>query len=59
MDRIAVLVDSQGGNTKKISRAIADELGVTLGDITAPVPEDTKILFLGSGTYENHPRGSQ
>ena len=57
MGSIAVLVDSPGGNTKKIARAIAEELGVALGDITAPVPEDAKILFLGSGTYSEHTPG--
>jgi len=57
MDGIAVLADSQGGNTKKIARAIAEELGVVLGDINAPVPDDAKILFLGSGTYSGHTPG--
>ncbi|MGD0081199.1 MAG: flavodoxin family protein [Methanoregula sp.] len=57
MDGIAVLVDSQGGNTKKIARAIAEELGVVPGDIAAPVPEDAQLLFLGSGTYSGHTPG--
>src|SRR5208337_5287629 len=56
MDGVAVLVDSQGGNTKKIASAIAEELGVVLGDIAAPAP-DAQLLFLGSGTYSNHTPG--
>ncbi len=57
MDGVAVLVDSRGGNTKKIARAIAEELGAVPGDIKTPVPEDTQLLFLGSGTYSNHTPG--
>jgi len=57
MDGIAVLVDSRTGNTKKIATAIADELGVGLGDISAPAPADTRLLFLGSGTYSNSAPG--
>ena len=52
-----MLVDSKGGNTKKIALAIGDELGMALGDIKAPVPEDARLLFLGSGTYSNHVPG--
>ncbi len=59
MGGIAVLVDSRGGNTKKIARAIAEELGLVLGDITAPVPDDAQLLFLGSGTYSNHSPGGE
>jgi len=58
MDGIAVLVDSRGGNTKKIALAIAGELGLGLGDLRAPVPEDARLLFLGSGTYSNHMPGN-
>ena len=57
MDSIAVLVDSRTGNMKKIARAIADELGVGLGDIVAPAPADARLLFLGSGTYNGTPGG--
>jgi flavodoxin len=55
MADIAVLVDSRGGNTRKVADAIAEELGVTVGDITAPLPGDAKTLFLGSGTYGGAP----
>ncbi len=51
----AVLVDSRGGNTRKVADAIAGELGVTTGDIAASLPGDVKILFLGSGTYGGKP----
>ena len=55
MTDIAVLVDSRGGNTRKVADAIADELGVKVGDVTASLPDDAKILFLGSGTYGGRP----
>jgi flavodoxin I len=51
----AVFVDSRGGNTRKVADAIAEELGVRVGDITAPLPDDAKVLFLGSGTYGSAP----
>ncbi len=55
MTDIVVLVDSRGGNTRKVAEAIAGELGVTVGDLAAPLPGDAKILFLGSGTYGGKP----
>lgn len=55
MAQIAVFVDSRGGNTRKVAEAIAQELGVSIGDMTLPVPADTDILFLGSGTYGSKP----
>ena len=55
MTDIAVFVDSRGGNTKKVADAIAEELGIAVGDVKAPVPENAKILFLGSGTYGGKP----
>jgi flavodoxin len=54
MDGIAVLVDSRGGHTRKIAAAIAEELGVSVGDIGKPLP-DMGILFLGSGMYGTGP----
>jgi flavodoxin len=51
MTEIAVFVDSRGGNTRKLADAIAEELGVPVGDLTAPLPDDVKMVFLGSGTY--------
>jgi flavodoxin len=55
MTDIVVLVDSRGGNTRKLAEAIASELGITVGDISAPLPGDAKTLFLGSGTYGGKP----
>jgi flavodoxin I len=55
MAQIAVFVDSRGGNTRKVAEVIAQELGVTAGDIMSPEPGDAGILFLGSGTYGGKP----
>jgi flavodoxin I len=55
MPGIAVLVDSRGGNTKKVAEAIARELGTSVGDIHSPVPAGTGVLFLGSGVYGGKP----
>lgn len=55
MTEIAVFVDSRGGNTRKLADAIAEELGVSVGDIKGTLPDDAKILFLGSGTYGGKP----
>lgn len=55
MAGISVFVDSRGGNTRKVADAIAEELGVTVGDITGSLPNDAGILFLGSGTYGGKP----
>jgi flavodoxin I len=54
MDKVAVLVDSRGGHTRKVAGAIAEELGATVGDINKPLPE-AEILFLGSGMYGTGP----
>jgi flavodoxin len=51
----AVFVDSRGGNTKKVADAIAEELGITVGDLKSSLPDDAKVLFLGSGTYGGRP----
>jgi flavodoxin len=55
MSDITVLVDSRGGNTRKLADAIAEELGVKVSDIGASLPDDTMVLFLGSGTYGGKP----
>jgi flavodoxin I len=55
MAEIAVFVDSRGGNTRKVAGAIAEELGVPVGELTAPLPAGAKVLFLGSGTYGGAP----
>ena len=54
MEKAAVLVDSRTGHTRSIAAAIADELGVGVGDIRQPLP-DAEILFLGSGMYGTGP----
>ncbi len=54
MEKIAVLVDSRGGRTRSAAVAIAEELGVSVGDIKNPMP-DAEILFLGSGMYGTGP----
>jgi len=55
MADIAVFVDSRGGNTRKVADAIAEELGVRVGDLKDTLPADAKVLFLGSGTYGSAP----
>jgi flavodoxin len=55
MTDIVVLVDSRGGNTRKVADAIAEELGVTVGDLATPLQDEEKTLFLGSGTYGGKP----
>ncbi|MFA5348429.1 MAG: flavodoxin family protein [Methanoregula sp.] len=55
MTDVSVLVDSRGGNTRKVADAIAEELGIKAGDVTTSALDDEKILFLGSGTYGGKP----
>jgi flavodoxin len=55
MTDVSVLVDSRGGNTRKVADAIAEELGIKAGDVATIMPDDVKILFLGSGTYGGKP----
>ena len=54
MEKAAVLVDSRTGHTRSVAAAIADELGVSVGDIRQPLP-DAEILLLGSGMYGTGP----
>jgi flavodoxin I len=55
MADISVLVDSRGGNTRKVADAIAEELGTKTGDAGVTPINGTRILFLGSGTYGGRP----
>jgi flavodoxin I len=55
MTEVAVLVDSRGGNTRKVADAIAEELGTKANDVTTSIPDDAEIIFLGSGTYGGKP----
>ncbi|MCR5475031.1 MAG: flavodoxin [Lachnospiraceae bacterium] len=49
--RFAVRYYTKTGNTERLARAIADELGVEALPITEPVTESTDILFLGNSYY--------
>jgi len=55
MTEVSVLVDSRGGNTRKVADAIAGEVGITAMDVAATPQNDAKLLFLGSGTYGGKP----
>ena len=55
MADVSVLVESRGGNTRKVADAIAEELGTNAGDVGATPDGGTGILFLGSGTYGGNP----
>jgi len=55
MTGLSVVVDSRGGNTRKVADAIAEELGIRATDVTTSPPDDAGILFLGSGTYGGKP----
>ena len=48
---IALRYYSRTGNTKKIACAIAEELGLSAEDLSAPLSEKVDILFLGSAVY--------
>jgi flavodoxin I len=55
MTDVSVVVDSRGGNTRKVADAIAEEMGITAKNVTPGLTEDAKLLFLGSGTYGGKP----
>ena len=55
MTEVSVLVDSRGGNTRKVADAIAGEVGITAMDVAATPQNDAQLLFLGSGTYGGKP----
>jgi flavodoxin len=51
-----VLFYSNGGNTRKLADAIAEELGVKAADIkSASIDSQAGIIFLGSGCYGSKP----
>ncbi len=50
-----VLVNSRGGNTRKVADAIAEELGTKAGEVGTVPGDGAGILFLGSGTYGGKP----
>jgi len=55
MTDVSVIVDSRGGNTRKVADAIAEEMGITAKDLTPGLTDNAKVLFLGSGTYGGKP----
>ncbi len=55
MTDVSVIVDSRGGNTRKVADAIAEEMGISVKDVTAGLTDDAKLLFLGSGIYAGKP----
>jgi flavodoxin I len=55
MTDVSVIVDSRGGNTRKVADAIAEEIGISAKDVTPGFTDDAKLLFLGSGTYKGKP----
>jgi flavodoxin len=55
MTDVSVLVDSRGGNTRKVADAIAEEMGIKAKDVATSPADDAKVLFLGSGTYGGKP----
>jgi flavodoxin len=55
MTDVSVIVDSRGGNTRKVAAAIAEVMGITAQDVTPGLTDDAKLLFLGSGTYGGKP----
>jgi len=55
MTDVSVIVESRGGNTRKVADAIAEEMGISAKDVTPGLIDDAKLLFLGSGTYKGKP----
>jgi flavodoxin len=55
MTDVSVIVDSRGGNTRKVADAIANEMGISAKDVTPALTDDANLLFLGSGTYGGKP----
>ena len=57
--KIAVIYSSITGNTKKIAKAIAQEIRADLFPVKSPPKlQDYDLIFLGSGTYGNRPHQS-
>ena len=48
---IAVRYFSRGGNTKKVAEAIANAVGASAKDCSAPVNGTVDLLFLGGSVY--------
>lgn len=49
--KIAVRYYSKGGNTAKLAKAVAEELGVQALPVSAGLQEPVDLLFLGSSVY--------
>lgn len=48
---IAVRYYSRTGNTEKLAKAIAEEVGVVAEDLSKPLDEKADVLFLGCAIY--------
>lgn len=48
---IAVRYFSKGGNTEKLARAIADEVGVEAKTVDVPLDKNADLLFLCNSVY--------
>ncbi len=49
--KTAVRYQSKSGNTEKVARVIAKELGVEASNVGVPLPESVDVLFLGGAIY--------
>jgi flavodoxin len=49
--KVEVRYFTRSGNTRKLALAIAEAAGVKAQDVSAPLTEETEILFLGSSVY--------
>lgn len=49
--RIAVRYHTRSGNTEKLARAIAEAVGVSAEKVSADLPEQADVLFLGCSYY--------
>ena len=48
---IAVCYFSQSGNTRKVTEAVGDAIGVKARDLSWPFDRKMDVVFLGSGVY--------
>lgn len=48
---VAVRYHSRTGNTEKLARAIAEEIGAEAENLSVPLAEKVDVLFLGSAVY--------
>ena len=48
---IAVCYFSKSGNTRKVTEAVGDAIGVKARDLSWPFDRKMDVVFLGSGVY--------